>query len=221
MSMNRRRKQLLSGPGLDPSWIVPAEHEDAIMSSPSGNDTYTATLKSKYPVEQNRGLTESSQTDESTEAGNKMPADSTSTGPGSSTSFHADALTTSNPPLGLLRENQHEKEALDAGLTQNKAKRKKRYAVQHSTQWITDESDEPTPTPKGADYAPAYSSVATSDIGEGVHSRTRQHGMFSRKGGKASPGYDAPAIQPQVASNYTPTGPLVHTQPHSAPPDHD
>lgn len=203
--MNRRRKQNLQAPRLDPSWIVPAEHEDANISTPGGNDTYLATSDSNDPVEQNRELAQSSQTDESAETWNKMSVDSTSTGPESSTSFHADALTTSNPSLDLPRENRHENEALDAGSISSRARRKKRYAVQHSTQWITDESDEPTPTPRGAGDAPAYARAATSHIGEGMHSRPRQRGIFSRKAGQDSPGYDAPAISPHVASNYTPT----------------
>lgn len=211
MSQNRRRKQHLQAPRLDPSWIVPAEHEDAITANSNSNDR----------VEQNREPAESIQTDESAGIGNKMSVDSSSTGPESSTSFHADVLTTSNPSSNLAPENERENKALDAGSTPSKTRRKKRYAVQHSAQWITDESDEPTPTPKGAEYAPAYASAATSHIGEGMHDKPRQHGIFSGKAGKDSPGYDAPAISPRVASNYTPTGPFVHgggSQPTSVSP---
>lgn len=224
MGFNRRRKKHLQAPPLDPSWIVPAEHEDVMIPTPGGNDAHLATTNSDDRDEQNREQADSDQNNGTVEIRNKMSGDSTSTGPESSTSFHDDALTTLEPSPDLPNENKHENEALDAGSTPSRVRRKKRYAVQHSAQWITDESDEPAPTHRGAESAPAYVSAATSHIGEAMHGRPRQNGIFSPKAGKDSPGYDAPAISPQVASNYTPTGTLVHggrSQPTSvSPPEH-
>lgn len=112
-----------------------------------------------------------------------------------SSSIQADGQKESSTLLTPPKEAGVGDDAVATGSKTSKRRRKSRYAVEHSPQWIINEVDEPQP-------AQAHHVRETSPVG-----MVTQRMMLSRRSGEAfsiSPGHDAPALSPIVAPGYSP-----------------
>lgn len=203
-----RRRYHHHSTALNPSWIISAEPEDN-----AGDDlSATAPAANKQIASTHEGRGE--EPIDSSKAGDT--ADSVP--PGSSsraqTTLNSALANGSKVPHSSPDSPRHDPDddAVSAGSMSREARKKKRYAVQHSTAWVTNEPDEatgshhqPPPGPADRGWRSLYRSLTRRSSSGG---RTKGHTY--------SPGYDAPAISPSVASNYTPPSSGLLNNPRSA-----